>query len=134
MKITEWAIGCDTHITEPGDVWTTCLPAEWTDRAPRMIRTDDGTDQWRFGDYERPVPVGAPAVAGWPEPFPSMPQNMDEIGVWASALYPNIGGFERLDGCLPVALVVMRPGLLEGSVVSEITCHAAMLPQRRAAA
>jgi predicted TIM-barrel fold metal-dependent hydrolase len=49
-------------------------------------------------------------VAGWPEPFPSIPKNldecppaaydakarlayMDEIGAWAMALYPNIGGF-----------------------------------------
>jgi predicted TIM-barrel fold metal-dependent hydrolase len=49
-------------------------------------------------------------MAGWPEPFPSMPRNLDEcapaaydaaarleymdsIGAWAMALYPNIGGF-----------------------------------------
>ncbi|MDH3704628.1 MAG: amidohydrolase [Acidimicrobiia bacterium] len=110
MKITEWAIDCDTHITEPGDVWTSRLPARFADRAPHMVRTPEGRDEWRFGGYERPVPVGATAVAGWPEPFPSMPQNMDEIpaaahdakarlalmdeiGVWACALYPNIGGF-----------------------------------------
>ena len=57
------------------------------------------------------IPVGATAIAGWPEPFPSIPKNldecphpasydakarleyMDEIGAWAMALYPNIGGF-----------------------------------------
>jgi len=56
------------------------------------------------------VPVGVTAVAGWPEPFPASPRNMDEIpaaahdaharlaymdevGIWAMALYPNIGGF-----------------------------------------
>lgn len=110
MEITDWAIDCDTHITEPGDVWTARLPAKWADRAPRMVRLDDGTDQWRFGDYERIVPVGATAVAGWKDPFPAMPRNMDEIppaaydatarlrymdanGIWAAALYPNIGGF-----------------------------------------
>jgi predicted TIM-barrel fold metal-dependent hydrolase len=110
MKCTDWFIDADTHITEPGDVWTSRLPQKFQDAAPRMIRTDDGVDMWRFGDRERQIPVGATAVAGWKEPFPSIPRNldecppaaydakarlayMDEIGAWAMALYPNIGGF-----------------------------------------
>jgi predicted TIM-barrel fold metal-dependent hydrolase len=49
-------------------------------------------------------------VAGWPEPFPAAPKNMEEVpraawdararlaymdslGIWAMALYPNVGGF-----------------------------------------
>ncbi len=110
MKITDWFIDADTHITEPGDVWTERLPAKFRDAAPRMVRTDDGLDVWRFGKAERKIPVGATAVAGWKDPFPAMPRNldecppaaydakarlayMDEIGAWAMALYPNIGGF-----------------------------------------
>jgi predicted TIM-barrel fold metal-dependent hydrolase len=110
MKCTEWFIDADTHITEPGDVWTSRLPRKYQDAAPHMIRTDDGVDVWKFGRTERQVPVGATAVAGWPEPFPAIPRNldecppaaydakarlgyMDEIGAWAMALYPNIGGF-----------------------------------------
>ena len=110
MKCTEWFIDADTHVTEPGDVWTSRLPQKFQDDAPRMIRTDDGVDVWRFGRSERQIPVGATAMAGWPEPFPSIPKNldecapaaydaqarlryMDEIGAWAMALYPNIGGF-----------------------------------------
>ena len=110
MKIQDWFIDADTHITEPGDVWTARLPAKFQDAAPHMVRTDDGVDIWRFGKAERAIPVGATAVAGWHEPFPSIPKNldecppashdakarleyMDEIGAWAMALYPNIGGF-----------------------------------------
>lgn len=110
MKVTDWFIDADTHITEPGDVWTSRLPRKFHDAAPRMVRRDDGMDVWQFGKSERAIPVGATALAGWPEPFPSIPKNldecapgaydakarlayMDEIGAWAMALYPNIGGF-----------------------------------------
>jgi len=110
MKCKHWVIDVDTHITEPGDVWTRRLPSRFRDAAPHMVRTDDGVDVWRFGNTERPIPVGATAVAGWKEPFPSIPKNMDEcdpaaydakarlaymdaVGIWAMGLYPNIGGF-----------------------------------------
>ena len=110
MKCTDWFIDADTHVTEPGDVWTSRLPQKLQEQAPHMIRTDEGVDVWRFGTTERNIPVGATAVAGWHEPFPSIPKNldecppaaydakarlayMDEIGAWAMALYPNIGGF-----------------------------------------
>jgi len=110
MKITDWFIDADTHITEPGDVWTSRVPIRFRDRAPRLVRSDDGLDTWQFGRTARPVPVGATAIAGWKEPFPAFPRNMDEcppasydararlaymdeIGAWAAALYPNIGGF-----------------------------------------
>jgi len=110
MKITDWFIDVDTHITEPGDVWTSRLAQRFQDRAPRMVRSDDGVDTWQFGRTSRPIPVGATAMAGWKEPVPSFPRNidecspasydararleyMDEIGAWAAGLYPNIGGF-----------------------------------------
>jgi predicted TIM-barrel fold metal-dependent hydrolase len=110
MKCNDWFIDADTHITEPGDVWTSRLPQKFQAAAPRMIRNDEGVDLWQFGTAERKIPVGATALAGWPEPFPSIPKNldecapgaydakarleyMDEIGAWAMALYPNIGGF-----------------------------------------
>ena len=110
MKYSDWFIDADTHVTETGDVWTARLPEKFQDAAPRMIRTDEGTDVWHFGSREQAIPVGATAMAGWPEPFPSIPKNldecapgaydakarleyMDEIGAWAMALYPNVGGF-----------------------------------------
>jgi predicted TIM-barrel fold metal-dependent hydrolase len=110
MSCRDWFIDADTHITEPGDVWTSRLPRKFQDSAPHMVRTDDGFDVWSFGSKGRAIPVGATAVAGWKDPFPAMPRNldecppaaydaaarlayMDEIGAWAMALYPNVGGF-----------------------------------------
>ena len=53
MKCTDWFIDADTHITEPGDVWTSRLPRKFQDAAPRMVRTDDG------------VGLRAPGWHGW---------------------------------------------------------------------
>ena len=67
-------------------------------------RRRPGHRLWQFGRTSRPIPVGATAIAGWKEPFPAFPRNMDEcppasydatarlaymdeIGAWASALY-----------------------------------------------
>ncbi|TDJ10457.1 MAG: amidohydrolase [Deltaproteobacteria bacterium] len=106
----DWVIDADTHITEPADVWTSRVPAKFRDKAPHIVRNDDGVDIWQIGDHAPLVPVGHTAVAGWKEPFPAAPRNMDEvpkasydakarldymdeIGIWAMALYPNVGGF-----------------------------------------
>jgi predicted TIM-barrel fold metal-dependent hydrolase len=110
-RIQDWVIDSDTHITEPGDLWTSRLPARYKDRAPHIVRDPQtGIDTWRIGDSQAFLPVGFTAVAGWPEPFPAAPRNMDEVpkaaydasarleymdkvGIWAMALYPNVGGF-----------------------------------------
>jgi predicted TIM-barrel fold metal-dependent hydrolase len=109
-KIRDWVIDADTHITEPGDVWTARLPARFQDRAPRIRRSQEGVDSWSFGESRRAVPIGHTSVSVWHEPFPAAPRNMDEcppaacdakaqlaymdaIGIRAMALYPNIGGF-----------------------------------------
>jgi predicted TIM-barrel fold metal-dependent hydrolase len=106
----DWVIDCDTHVTEPADVWTSRLPAKHRARAPRIVRGEDGRDVWHVGDHVPLVTPGHTAVAGWKEPFPAAPRNMDEIppaaydakarleymdglGIWAMALYPNVGGF-----------------------------------------
>jgi predicted TIM-barrel fold metal-dependent hydrolase len=111
MASTDWIIDADTHITEPPDTWSSRLPAKYADRAPRIVRDERyGIEVWKIGDGSSPVPVGHTAVAGWPEPFPNAPRGfaetpaaahdararlayMDEIGIWAMALYPNVGGF-----------------------------------------
>ena len=111
MDFRDWVIDADTHITEPGDLWTRRLPAKFRERAPRLVRNPESQwDVWQIGDSSPLVPVGFTAVAGWPEPFPSAPRNMDEvpraaydaaarlaymdsIGIWAMAIYPNVGGF-----------------------------------------
>ncbi len=108
---TDWVIDADTHITEPPDTWSARLPAKFQDRAPRVVQNEQyGFEMWQIGDGSSPVPIGHTAVAGWPEPFPAAPRGfsevpaaaydakarleyMDTIGIWAMALYPNVGGF-----------------------------------------
>ena len=111
MEIRDWVIDADTHITEPPDVWTSRVPAKFRDQAPRVVRDPrTGVDAWSFSGEPALLPIGFTAVAGWRAPFPAAPKNFDEcppasydararlaymdsIGVWAMALYPNVGGF-----------------------------------------
>jgi predicted TIM-barrel fold metal-dependent hydrolase len=104
-------IDVDSHITEPADVWTSRVPARFRDRAPKLVRNPEtGWDVWSLAGEAPLVPIGFTAVAGWKEPFPAAPKNLDEcppasydanarlaymdsIGVWAMAIYPNVGGF-----------------------------------------
>lgn len=109
--IREWVIDVDAHVTEPPDVWLDRVPAKLRDAAPRLERDErSGWDVWKVGDGITIASVGHTAVAGWPEKFPSAPRTLDEvpeaaydasarleyldeIGVWAQVMYPNVGGF-----------------------------------------
>lgn len=103
-------IDCDSHVTEPPDLWTSRLPKKWAELAPRPEWDEQfGEERWRVGNsllrgvYEF-------AQAGWKEHPPSHPRSieevdpasydskerllrLDEFGVWAQVLYPNILGF-----------------------------------------
>ncbi len=103
-------IDVDAHVTEPATLWLDRLPTRWHDRAPRMVRGDDGKDRWYVAGGEVMLTVGHTATAGWPAPFPAAPPTfeetpaaahdpvarlalMDELGIAAQVLYPNVGGF-----------------------------------------
>jgi predicted TIM-barrel fold metal-dependent hydrolase len=102
-------IDVDTHLTEPPDVWTARMPVALHDRIPHVERID-GRDVWMAdGNW-----IGAPgyySMAGWDGVLPvSTPPTFDEIapsmfdagarvklldeeGIHAQVLYPNVGGF-----------------------------------------
>jgi len=107
--MTELIIDADTHLTEPPDVWTARVPAKWLAEVPQVVRNDEGRDVWVLDGTPFSSP-GLTAVAGWPEPFPAGPKTyeecpraaydadarlayMDEVGIWAQVLYPNVAGF-----------------------------------------
>ena len=107
--MTELIIDADAHLTEPPDVWTARVPARYLDHVPHVVRGDDGKDAWVL-DGNRFYNVGVTATAGWHEPFPSGPATyeechpaaydasarlryLDEAGIWAQVLYPNVAGF-----------------------------------------
>ena len=56
-------ISADDHISEPPDLWTTRVEAKFKDRAPRIIRSEDGTDWWHT-DGIKGIPVVAAAQPG----------------------------------------------------------------------
>ncbi len=101
-------IDVDAHVTEAADTWTSRTAAKYRDRVPQVRRVD-GQDVW-FIDGQIASPVGPTAPAGWRDPVPAMPQTyddllpaaydakarlalLDEVGIWAQLLYPNVGGF-----------------------------------------
>jgi uncharacterized protein len=94
-------IDVDSHLTEPADLWTSRVPARYVARVPQMTWVLDG---------RQISVVGMTAPAGWPAPFPAGPATLaecppaaydavarlgylDEVGIWAQVLYPNVAGF-----------------------------------------
>jgi predicted TIM-barrel fold metal-dependent hydrolase len=114
MTITELAgikvIDVDTHVIEPYDLWTSRVStARWGDVVPHVERNADGVDMWFSGSNSLGLAAG-PAQVGWPEHPPLKPPTMDdaqpytwraldrlkimdEYGIYAQILYPNVSGF-----------------------------------------
>jgi predicted TIM-barrel fold metal-dependent hydrolase len=103
-------ISVDDHIVEPPDLFDGRLPSKFADRAPRIVKSPDGADVWKFGETVIPN-VALNAVAGRPkEEYGIEPQALDEIrpgcydvhervkdlsagGVLASMNFPSFPGF-----------------------------------------
>ncbi|MCU1394966.1 MAG: hydrolase [Ilumatobacteraceae bacterium] len=102
-------IDVDTHLTEPPDVWTARMPKAMHDQVPHIERID-GKDTWMVSGERLGAP-GYYSMAGWDGVMPtSVPGTYDEIdpsmydsaarlqfldeqGIQAQVLYPNVGGF-----------------------------------------
>ena len=101
-------IDVDTHVTEAPDLWTSRVPARMRDAVPRIQIDKRGRNMWYIGD--QPVAkLGMSATAGVgdmkkpPNGYDEMHpgaydadarlEYMDEIGIWAMVMYPNVGGF-----------------------------------------
>jgi predicted TIM-barrel fold metal-dependent hydrolase len=102
-------IDADSHVTEPADLWTSRVPKKYVDQVPHVERNADGKDVWVFIDTVLDT-VGLTAIAGWktfPMDYPSVYEDLhpacghaadrlkylDEAGIWAQVLYPNVAGF-----------------------------------------
>lgn len=104
-------IDCDTHVTEPPDMWTARVPASMRDRVPHLERVD-GQDKWIVDGSEWGT-VGTSVVGRHGEkisgkisydrfedmnPAAYDPKArvklMDELGIWAQIMYPNSSGFQ----------------------------------------
>lgn len=120
-------VDCDTHFTEPADLWISHAPAGMKDKMPRVERID-GADQWFVGD--RPFGsiggnviakdgnklLGRLAFRNYDQINPgsySVPerlQDMDAMGVWAQICFQN-GGVTQVGSLLglndePLAIAI----------------------------
>ncbi len=101
-------IDVDTHVTEAPDLWTSRVPAHMRDAVPQIRIDKRGRNMWYIGDQVI-AKLGLSATAGVgdmkkpPNGYDEMHPGaydadarlayMDEIGIWAMVMYPNVGGF-----------------------------------------
>lgn len=98
-------ISADNHILEPRDLFTTRLPKEYRDRAPRVMRGEDGGDGWSWDGKTVDRTLGIEATAGravkisgytWDEILPGNYDgaahlaDMQQEGVDAAVLFPSV--------------------------------------------
>jgi predicted TIM-barrel fold metal-dependent hydrolase len=116
-------ISADNHILEPRDLFTTRLPKEFRDRAPRVMQGTDGGDGWSWDGKTVQRTFGIEATAGrsvkisgykWEEILPGnydgaahLKDMMDE-GVDAAVLFPSIPLYGWFMGDDPFALALFR--------------------------
>ena len=107
-------VSIDDHVVEPADTFARHVPAKYRDRAPTIVRGDDGIERWVYlgaatGSF------GLNAVASWPpeewglDPvgFAEMRpgaydvhqrvRDMDANGVLASMCFPSFPGFNGMN-------------------------------------
>jgi predicted TIM-barrel fold metal-dependent hydrolase len=56
-------ISADSHVTEPGDLWTSRVDQKFRDRVPRIERFEKG-DAWVMEGVPRPIAFGFTVCAG----------------------------------------------------------------------
>ena len=72
-------ISVDDHIIEPPDLFVHHLAPKYLDRAPKLVRNDEGNDVWTFGEVVMET-AALNAVAGRPkEEYGLEPQSLDEV-------------------------------------------------------
>ena len=101
-------VDCDTHFTEPQDLWTANAPAGMKDKMPH-VRRIDGADQWFVGDRNfgsiggnvidtnHNKLLGRLAFRNYDQITPGSYDvkarmgDMDAMGVWAQICFQNGG-------------------------------------------
>jgi predicted TIM-barrel fold metal-dependent hydrolase len=104
-------VSIDDHSIEPPDMYVNHVPDKWRDQAPRIVRSEDGIDEWTFQGESTSTPFGMAATVGWPrEEWGFNPGSFCELrpgcfdvhervrdmnvnGVLASMCFPTMAGF-----------------------------------------
>jgi predicted TIM-barrel fold metal-dependent hydrolase len=103
-------VSIDDHVVEPPDMFEHHVPEPYRDRAPRLVRDENGFDSWVFEDRVFGM-VGLNATVSWPkEEWGLNPSSLAEMrpaayrvdervrdmnrnGVLASMCFPSLPGF-----------------------------------------
>jgi len=59
-------VSADAHVLEPPHIWETWLPAQYQDRAPKLVKDFEGGDAWQFAGSPDPDPIGLVTTPGLP--------------------------------------------------------------------
>src|SRR3546814_1657876 len=59
-------VSIDDHMIEPPDMYENHVPAKWKDKAPKVVRNENGVDEWEFQGQKTSTPFGMAANVGWP--------------------------------------------------------------------
>lgn len=111
LSNTYKVIDTDTHIIEPYDLWSSRISVKkYGDKVPQVKFDKEMQGDYWFFNGERLGTASGAAMAGWKEFPPNHPKvwadvpayawnaterlkKMDEYGIWAQVLYPNVAGF-----------------------------------------
>ena len=103
-------VSVDDHVVEPPNLFDNHLSPEWKEKAPRLVRKNDGTDVWIF-EGQQLMNIGLNAVVGRPpEEYGVEPTSFDQLrpgcydvderirdmnvnGVLASMCFPSFPSF-----------------------------------------
>lgn len=56
----------DDHMIEPPDMYRNHVPAKWADQVPKVVKNEQGIDQWVFQGEKTSTSFGMAATVGWP--------------------------------------------------------------------
>jgi predicted TIM-barrel fold metal-dependent hydrolase len=60
-------VSIDDHYIEPPDMWQNHVPKKWLDDVPKVVRNENGVDEWVFQGEATSTPFGMAATVGWPK-------------------------------------------------------------------
>ncbi len=104
-------VSIDDHVIEPPDMYENHVPRKWLDEAPKVVRNEQGIDEWVFQGERTSTRFGLAATVGWPrEQWGLDPgsfselrpgcfdvhervRDMDANGVLGSLNFPTMAGF-----------------------------------------
>ena len=123
-------VSIDDHMIEPPDMYENHVPAKWKDLVPKVVRNDQGIDEWHFQGAAASTPFGMAATVGWPKKewgfnpgsyselrpgcfdVHARVADMNANGVLASMNFPTMAGFNARTfteaGDKEIALVMLR--------------------------